>query len=245
MPMIRKATAGEIRAWPESPLSQAAATIAELRAQLAVTARELLDTRQKLCAAQAELSAAQAEIAHLRRKPAAPPAHASRRGKAEAWEKQPLVIPREKLNKPAPAVVIERHQCPACLRAFDSEATYNQHRCVPRIAETTPARDPLIPKDPQESAAELARLLAAHWPRPCPECWRRGYVVMLRGPASWDSHHQAAHGIKPLPSRPPARELPRAAWRCEECESDTFARSIKDPTICVRCAAEQKRAATA
>lgn len=166
---------------------------------------------------------------------------------------QPIAPRWEPAPPPRSAEPIERHQCPSCMRSFDSIPAYNRHTCKPAVpAPRSPYADllppppslPIIPDDPAEAAEELARLSARNWPRPCPECWQAGQVELLKGPAGMAAHRKAAHGIVPMLARPAIAWAP-GGWRCADCGSAAFAQALHDESICVRCAAERRQAATA
>jgi hypothetical protein len=160
---------------------------------------------------------------------------------------QPITPRWEPAPTPRASDPIERHQCRYCMRSFDSVRAWNRHRCEP--APSPPGLPayadpplPIIPADPEEAAAELARLTAGNWPRPCPECWKADQVELLKGPAGMAAHRKAAHGIMPALARPAIAWAP-GGWRCADCGSAAFAQDFHDESICVRCAAERKHAA--
>jgi hypothetical protein len=164
---------------------------------------------------------------------------------------QPIAPRWEPAPTPRASDPIERHQCPSCMRSFDSIPAYNRHTCKPAApAPLSPYADllppppplPIIPDDPAAAAEELARLSAGRWPRPCPECWQAGLVELLKGPAGMAAHRKAAHSVVPMLARPAIAWAP-GGWRCADCGSAAFARDLHDPSICVRCAAERKHAA--
>lgn len=143
---------------------------------------------------------------------------------------------------PAP----ERHQCGTCERVFDSAEHLATHPCRPVAPAPDPVidpRSPRIPDDPEEAARELERWQTRAWPRPCPECWAQGIVVMMKGPAGMGSHRRI-HGIegrwgKNIGTPPPVPGPD--GFRCRVCKSGTFAPSVADRDVCVNCIETQKR----
>lgn len=135
----------------------------------------------------------------------------------------------------------ERHPCAQCGRIFDSQDKLDRHTCRP--VETPPAlpvhpapATPTIPEDPAAAAKELKRL-STTYPRPCPECWAQGVVMMVKGPAGMGSHRSRIHGVIPNVGNPIPVRWPDGGV-CKHCGSGVFARSFDDETVCVKCAKE-------
>ena len=130
-----------------------------------------------------------------------------------------------------------------------------------RIAELT--------RVPQEIAAAATPMEApTHEGEavPCPECDRtfpsqkslrmhrqrthrgRAWSTRPRAPTAAAAPESATESAPPsdAPPTPPRIQLveDNAAWRCDQCQTAVFARSLAQPDLCVRCAAKSAQPAT-
>ncbi|SRR6266508_3734317 len=94
------------------------------------------------------------------------------------------------------------------------------------------------PREPQVEA--LVARLQAHTPVESPDVRRKcPYCTSRPMQSGMQAHIERAHptevAIVGVPTAPIALEMPEPPWRCESCHETTHARSLQQPSLCIRC----------
>lgn len=179
--------------------------------------RYIADLEAALAARDAKIMELARELAHRAAPPDLPPA-----------DETPVEAPAEALP------------CPLCDTTWTKRralATHMQRIHKQSVITFERQLPPLLLARPAEPDAPQAARLA------CPECDKT-----YKNRSSLDAHRGLYHPPPIALPEPPTIEhelLPDApsGWRCRQCQRDSHAPSIADPTLCMECARPARQAA--
>lgn len=140
--------------------------------------------------------------------------------------------------------------CPECWRLGRQKEckgphAWGQHRFAVHAIPLDRERPIIIPN----ALTPEPRLAPAPWPVSCLDCRR-----IFDSPQAL-AQHRCMPIMQPMPIQPappvlPVRPLPNTGaplpikaangWACRECQSAVFAPSVKDPSLCQRCATQYR-----